>query len=377
MKAYHILSCIMLASSFIVAPHQGSASSKPEYEWTKVNLEAPFCARDGLGVLSYKGKLWVIGGWNPDDKENAPLICTNDVWSSVDGERWELEKPNSYIDRSFDAAKDWEGRHTAGYVVFRDRMWIVGGDCNQGHYMSDVWSSSNGREWELANPGKPAPWGPRALHHTLVFKNKIWVIGGQTMPLFAAGEDKLYRDIWASSDGVNWTEVVPEEPFWSARGMIGGNAIFKDRIWILGGGTYDTPDRPTRDFYNDVWSSADGMKWECHTRNAPWAPRQYHEVAVFDGKLWVLEGYGSPDPGRVPAENRNDVWYSEDGVHWKEVPNTPWAKRHAAGIAVFDDALWIVAGNNMTSDVWKLSPATAPVVMRQSRGSKPLLSKEE
>ena len=43
-----------------------------------------------------------------------------------------------------------------------------------------------------------------------------------------------------------------------------------------------------------------------------------------------------------------------DGVHWHEVPKTPWAPRHAASVFVHDNALWTVAGNNMQSDVWKL-----------------------
>jgi hypothetical protein len=71
-------------------------------------------------------------------------------------------------------------------------------------------------------------------------------------------------------------------------------------------------------------------------------------VAVFDGRLWVLEGYS--------GGNRNDVWHSADGVTWHEVPKTPWKARHAASVFVHDDALWVVAGNNLQSDVWKLTP---------------------
>ena len=29
-------------------------------------------------------------------------------------------------------------------MVADGRMWIVGGDCNQGHYQNDVWSSADG-----------------------------------------------------------------------------------------------------------------------------------------------------------------------------------------------------------------------------------------
>jgi hypothetical protein len=74
----------------------------------------------------------------------------------------------------------------------------------------------------------------------------------------------------------------------------------------------------------------------------------YQDVAVFDNKMWVMEGW-KPEKG-----NRNDVWYSEDGETWHELPDTPWKPRHAASVFVYDNALWMVAGNNMESDVWKL-----------------------
>lgn len=44
------------------------------------------------------------------------------------------------------------------------------------------------------------------------------------------------------------------------------------------------------------------------------------------------------------------------GAQWDRVcRNAPWAPRHAASVLVYDNALWMVAGNNMTSDVWKLT----------------------
>jgi hypothetical protein len=225
-------------------------------------------------------------------------------------------------------------------------MWIVGGDANQGHYQFDVWSSADGKKWDHLNQGKPVPWGPRVLHYTVTFKNRIWVIGGQTIPQIAREADIFHRDVWTTTDGVSWQRIVPREPCWTPRGMIGGSAVFKDRIWLLGGGTYDTPKQAVRQFFSEVWSTADGVSWQRHVQQAPWAPRQYHDVAVFDNRLWVLEGYN--------LKNRNDVWYSADGINWYEVPNTPWKARHAASVFVHDNALWMIAGNNMESDVWKL-----------------------
>ncbi len=331
--------------AFPILPSQ----ERTDYRWERVTLNAPFAPRDGAGALSYRGKMWFLGGWNPNDKRHFPRICNNEVWSSADGAQWELVKPNTFLDRSFDAASDWEGRHTAGYVVHENRMWIVGGDVNQGHYHFDVWNSEDGKSWNLVNRGRPVPWGPRALHYTAAYRGRIWVLGGQTVPQMAASPEAIHRDVWTSKDGVDWEKIEPQEPCWSPRGMIGGSAVHRGRLWVLGGGTYDTPKYPARNYYSDVWSTRDGVRWTRHTEAAPWEPRQYHDVAAWDDRLWVMEGYA--------RANRNDVWYSSDGVNWYELPNTPWKPRHAASVFVHNGSLWMVAGNNMEPDVWKLVPA--------------------
>ena len=317
-------------------PPTRSSQEASDYQWNCVTEKASFLGRDGAGALVFRDKMWLLGGWNPGDKTNFPRICNSDVWSSHDGASWTLENPQA----------PWEGRHTAGYVVHNDRMWIVGGDCIQGHYQNDVWSSADGIRWELVDD--EVPWAPRVLHYTLAFDGEIWVIGGQTLPQFAPAPQLFYSDVWRSPDGVSWTRVTENAP-WTPRGMIGGSVVFDGKMWILGGGTYDTPTTPDRNFYSDVWSSVDGVNWTRHVESAPWTPRQYHEVAVFDDKMWVLEGYNSN------GGNRRDVWHSADGVDWRELPATPWAPRHAASVFVYDDALWMVAGNNMFPDVWKLT----------------------
>ena len=324
----------------------GRADEAPDYRWIHVTDRAAYAPRDGAGALVFEDRMWLLGGWNPGDKQRFPLVCNNEVWSSTDGAAWTLIKPNTYLDRGFDTASDWEGRHTAGYVVHDGRMWIVGGDANQGHYQNDVWNSADGTRWKRVTD--QVPWAPRALHYTLGFDGKIWVLGGQTMPAFAPADEAFYRDVWTTTDGAAWQQVEPQAPYWSPRGMIGGSVVFRDRIWILGGGTYDTPTTPARNFYNDVWSSADGVAWKRHVERAPWHPRQYHDVAVFDDRMWVLEGY------HQQGGNRNDVGHSADGTTWNDLPDTPWQPRHAASVFVYRDALWMVAGNNMQRDVWKL-----------------------
>ena len=332
---------------------------KTDYVWINVTMDAAYPPRDGAGALVYRDTMWLIGGWNPMDKLTNPIHsnCNNEVWSSGDGRSWTLVKPNSHLDDGFDPTADWEARHTAGYVVHQDKMWIVGGDPLLGHYQYDVWNSADGRRWTWVNRDRPVSWGPRALHYTVAFQGRIWVMGGQTVPQFAHADELSYADIWTTTDGVDWQQVIPEDPFWTPRGMIGGGALFKDRIWLLGGGLYDTPARPRRSCYNAVWSTTDGVHWECHNEDPAFPARQYHDVAVFDDKLWVLEGCSWRDPVKGEASglvNRNDVWYSADGVNWHEVPDTPWKIRHAASVFVFQDALWMAAGNSMDREVWKL-----------------------
>ena len=313
------------------------ADTSPAYRWTCVTDQAPFAARDGAGALTFSGRMWLLGGWNPSDKVHFPSICNSEVWSSTDGRTWTLEVK----------AAPWEGRHTAGYVVHDGGMWIVGGDANQGHYQNDVWCSADGRDWRCVTDA--LPWGPRVLHHTAVLGGRIFVMGGQTLPQFAPQTERFFNDVWSSEDGRTWRRLLEHGP-WSPRGMIGRCAAPDGPLWLLGGGTYDTPAQPRRRFFSEVWSTADGRDWQRHA-DAPWHPRQYHDVAVWDDRLWVMEGYHQ-DGG-----NRRDVWHSADGRTWHELPDTPWAARHAASVFVHNDALWMVAGNNMTPDVWKLTRA--------------------
>lgn len=325
------------------------------YRWTLVTEDAAFTPRDGAGALVYKNAMWLIGGWNPGDKVTNPnhAHTNNEVWRSRDGKVWEKIKPNTHVDASFDPASDWEARHTAGYVVHQDKMWIVGGDSNLLHYQADVWNSTDGKKWTRVTDA--VPWGPRILHYTVTHAGMIWVIGGQQVTPRVKRDvnewpgqvaEVTYNDVWNSEDGVHWTRVTEHAP-WAPRGQIGGSAVKDGRIWLLGGGTYYT------DYHTDVWSSADGVDWTCHTKNAPWPGRQYHDVAVYDNRLWILEGAVREGKDWWGA-NTNHVWYSDDGATWTEIPNAPWQERHASSVFVHKGALWMVAGNHMGRDVWRL-----------------------
>ena len=83
---------------------------------------------------------------------------------------------------------------------------------------------------------------------------------------------------------------------------------------------------------------------------------------VFDGKLWVLGGHGgvADRVAEVATDgNRNDVWFSENGENWQELPQTPWSLRHACGVHVHRDALFLAAGSAVS-----ISPEQAELSKR-------------
>jgi hypothetical protein len=341
---------------------RGQTVGTPLYGWQNVTVQAAFAPRDGAGLLSYNNKLWLLGGWNASTAV-FPLTTTNEVWNSTDGAHWTLVKPNTSGSATFNPATDWEGRHMAGWVVFNNKLWIVGGDSNQCHYQTDAWNSSDGLNWTLVT--NSLPWGNRVLFYTLVFNNRIWVMGGQTLVLADCPgypqPETFYNDIWSSNDGATWTQVQPTGPMWQPRGVIWGAVVFNGRMWVLGGGTYGTP----QNVYNDVWSSADGVNWTRVIADAPWQPRIYHDITVYDGRMWVVGGHAANGDG-----NLSDVWSSADGVKWTQVPNTPWLARHAASVAVFNGAMWLTGGttnlNGSQDDVWKLDRGPlAPIISSQ------------
>lgn len=295
-----------------------------------------------------------------------PRHCNSEVWSSSDGIEWELECQ----------AAPWEGRHCAGYCIHEGMMWIVGGDANQGHYQPDVWCSVDGRKWDQVCHS--APWcarNGRIAQVVLAHAGSIYVMGGQNFPGWVtsfgvttpSAPQVYYGDVWRSTTGADWEKIAADCP-WAPRGYIGGSAVKGGRMFLLGGGTYETPAVPERIYKNDVWSSADGIDWVMETASAPWRERQMHETTVFDGKIWVLDGFcgfGVPQDGTSADETAqsgcvNDVWYSENGRDWHEVKGTPWPARHAASVWVHNGSLWLGAGsrtdilNGCRSDIWCL-----------------------
>ncbi|MFT7600505.1 MAG: hypothetical protein ACI8TP_003448 [Acidimicrobiales bacterium] len=156
------------------------------YEWSSVTPAAAFAPMDGSAPVVFDGKMWLLGRWG----ENWEAGSHDQIWSSVDGETW-----------LYQGRAPWDPRHEGGVAVFNDRIWMVGGDNNQGHYQNDVWSSADGLEWEKV--ADDVPWGGRATHLTTVFDDRLWVMGGQRINALEEnpGPKLAFNDVWSRADG--------------------------------------------------------------------------------------------------------------------------------------------------------------------------------
>jgi len=248
--------------------------------WTRIDSFISW-APDFLHTsVVFDNKMWKIGGYR-----NGEFI-----WYSSDGVRWY---------RITNSVPWGPGRCAHTSVVFDNKIWVLGGwDENFFRYYNDVWYSSNGIDWTCAT--ESAGWLPRAAHSSVVFDNKIWVMGGRYYRdtlLF------LLNDVWYSSNGIDWT-CATESAGWLPRAAH-SSVVFDNKIWVMGGYYRDT----LLFLLNDVWYSSNGIDWTCATESAGWLPRCAHTSVVFNDKIWVLGGF-SRDSITGEEISLNDVWYS-------------------------------------------------------------------
>lgn len=276
-----------------------------------------FPKRDQHTAVAFDNKLWVIGG---SIQTQGKFNKVNDVWFSTDGKHWQEATSNA----SFSPRSSHES------VVFDNKIWVIGGRSGSTDFKNDVWYSSDGVNWIEATSN--AGFEEREGHTITVFDNKIWVIGGWN--LTSGGKN----DVWHSSDGVNWTQATSSAPF--SKRSEHSMAVFDNKMWVIAGIV-------TTDNDNDVWHSNDGVNWIEATNDAAFTKRNAHSTAVFDDKIWVIGGYNSPN-------FKNDIWYSSDGISWIEATtNTPLSGIAGYKTIVFDDKIWVIGGL-YSNDVWTI-----------------------
>ncbi len=130
----------------------------------------------------------------------------------------------------------------------------------------------------------------------MVFKNKLWVIGGYS------DDNQLLNDVWSSNDGINWNLAVANAAFPARR----SHALTTNgkRMWLTAGTKNNN-----FEYYNDAWYSTDGVNWIEANVNNPFPERQQHASVFYDKKLWVIAGYALVNGNS--SDYFSDVWSLE------------------------------------------------------------------
>jgi hypothetical protein len=243
-------------------------ADNPEFRARDQHSSVVFDDRTGEGE-----KMWIIGGRNSFGR------YLNDVWNSTNGKTWTQVRANG------DAGGfDNRGWHTS--VVFNKKMWVIGGfviaTSGDVFRLNDVWSSTDGKTWIEETKDSSAKFSTRNGHETVVFDDdgggeKMWVIGGNE----SNGNNK--NDVWSSTDGKTWTLVKPN----NSEGFSGRNGhtsvVFDDKMWVIGGSNGG-------EIKGDVWSSTNGVTWNEETASALFLNRYQHTSEVFDNKVLLIGG---------------------------------------------------------------------------------------
>jgi hypothetical protein len=247
-----------------------------------------WAARAGLSAVSFKGKLWIMGGSQGDDASIGGCGRTvfNDVWYSSDGIEW--HEATAGIDKN-DPDVIWRPRAGAAAVVKGGWMYIIGGEsaflpspANPIPYFNDVWRTRDGANWERVTSEGGADWSPRPGHGCSVLANHFVCFGGYS----PSGNPS---DIWVSKNGADWQQV-------------------SDSPWN------NQPGEPCEESSPEV--TCDNIRYDFDTLTVKGGPGgQKPSIVTFGGDR---ELFPVPPDFSVPADNwnriENDVWlYSPRG----------------------------------------------------------------
>lgn len=261
-----------------------------EYIWTKLLDSANWKKNYNFQMFSIRDTLWVF---HPDGN-----------WFSNDGKTWTKSAlSNAIINLAF-----------LDYLYFNDAVYGLGnftGNIEQFSYKPEIYKTSGLKKWDTIATKSNLP--SRFFYHPFVFKNKMWLIGG---------EDKKgkYSDIWNSEDGINWTKQKDNLPFGKRSGS--QVVMLQGKLYLLD---------------NDVWLSEDGLNWQLLTNEIVKGEQIFgYSAQVFNDKIWLL---GCNRNGQFSSQ----VLYSADGKNW-QVQDAPWLPRGGIAATVHQGKIFMTGG---------------------------------
>lgn len=311
-----------------------TASSTNMQTWSYSTTDDPWIGRTESAGVYFQGKMYMVSGWN-----GMSGGCSPDVWSSVNGKGWNLSS----------TAPAWGqaplgGRLGHTLVVMGSKMYLIGGmSCATNQGLGDVWVTGDSENWVQLTTNNSVI-GQRFDHTAVVLNNKIYVMGGFKICDNSQGTCGYKNDVISSVDGVNWVVENEHAPWLRRSGHM--SFVSGGKMYVLGGYSYTIPvlgnasnvwaDPSTPNltittpsgesyqaqpgYYNDVWSSSDGVTWTQQTSQAEWIWRRDGAGFVIGSTMYVFGGTSQ----QTYTGFRNDAWKSTDnGAHWQQVSMGP------------------------------------------------------
>ncbi len=163
-------------------------SSAHGVNWTRVAEKASFSERNVSKIAVFKNKIWIIGGSVIDGDKVLNPNADKEIWSSNDGINWTQTKNNS------------TDKLSGTPVVFDGKLWLIGGNRNDGNFANALYVSEDGENWKEQS----APWSPRGGVVAWVFQDKLFMTGGKYSFTKNGEITFVYsNDIWAMSKSQN------------------------------------------------------------------------------------------------------------------------------------------------------------------------------
>src|SRR5215831_538271 len=160
-------------------------------------------------------------------------------------------------------------------------------------------ATAKGYVWERVTDGAAYPQG---------YNYPVFVLNGQMLAINDGG--------WISKDGKTWTKTnLPASGLNSAYQKY---VQHEGAVYALGSirGNYQafsiTP---------NILRTRDGQQWETIAERSDLPQRIFYSAIVFKNKIWMVGGYDGKN-------YFNDVWNSEDALHWQRVTEkAAWSPR--------------------------------------------------
>jgi hypothetical protein len=242
-------------------------SSEDGARWRQEVSSAPWQPRWGHAVFSFNRKLWIIGGLASVE----PIRNLNDIWSSPDGKKWTLEVPQA----------PWPARHVWAATSHQGRMYLIGGATDGSHYYQDVVSSEDGVHWRKETVQEP--WFEKRKNHAAAsYRGRIVLAGGSIIDRTQPHGTQFLNDVWSSAEGRTWT-CIAQQASWSPR-VFHNLIVYREKLWLVGG------EFGAGHYASDLWFTVDNESWTCKTTQFAWPGRHACGVVVFNDKVWILGG---------------------------------------------------------------------------------------